>query len=91
MTVTSSDSDCGASIACGEILHDKQDYFVPSDQWEMEERRFAEIFPAQDTALDRKVALKFLPDIFSDDPEWLVSFEREAKVLASLGGYCANE
>jgi len=43
-----------------------------------------EVFWAHDTSLDRKVALKFLPDVFSGDPERLARFEREAKVLASL-------
>jgi len=43
-----------------------------------------EVFLAHDTSLDRKVALKFLPDIFSGDPERLARFEREAKLLASL-------
>jgi len=43
-----------------------------------------EVFLAHDTSLDRKVALKFLPDIFSGDPERLARFERAAKFLASL-------
>jgi serine/threonine-protein kinase len=43
-----------------------------------------EVFLAHDTSLDRKVALQFLPDIFSGDPERLARFEREAKLLASL-------
>ncbi len=43
-----------------------------------------EVFLAHDTSLDRKVALKFLPDIFSGDPEPLARFEREAKLPASL-------
>src|SRR5512137_2273891 len=43
-----------------------------------------EVFLADDISLDRKVALKFLPDIFSGDPERLARFEREAKLLASL-------
>ena len=43
-----------------------------------------EVFLAHDTSLDRKVALKFLPDIFSGDPERLARFEREAKALAKL-------
>ncbi len=43
-----------------------------------------EVFLAQDASLDRNVALKFLPDIFSGDPERLARFEREAKLLASL-------
>jgi serine/threonine protein kinase len=34
--------------------------------------------------LGRKIALKFLPDIFSGDPERLARFEREAKLLAWL-------
>jgi eukaryotic-like serine/threonine-protein kinase len=43
-----------------------------------------EVFLAEDTSRDRKVALKFLPDIFLGDPERLARFEREAKLLASL-------
>jgi serine/threonine protein kinase len=42
------------------------------------------VYQARDTFLDRKVALKFLPDIFSGNPERLARFEREAKLLASL-------
>ncbi len=42
-----------------------------------------EVFLAHDTSLDRKVALKFLPDIFSGDPERLARFEREAKLLTA--------
>ena len=36
------------------------------------------------TKLDRDVALKVLPQAFTDDPDRLARFEREAKVLASL-------
>jgi Tol biopolymer transport system component len=43
-----------------------------------------EVFLADDLSLGRKVALKFLPDVFTDDPERLARFEREAKILASL-------
>ena len=43
-----------------------------------------EVFLALDHVLDRKVALKFLPDTLSGDTERLARFEREAKVLASL-------
>jgi serine/threonine-protein kinase len=43
-----------------------------------------EVFLAHDTSLDRKVAIKLLPDVFAEDPERLARFEREAKVLASL-------
>jgi len=34
--------------------------------------------------LGRKVALKFLPNVFTGDPERMARFEREAKLLASL-------
>jgi serine/threonine protein kinase len=43
-----------------------------------------EVFLTQDLSLDRRVALKFLRDIFSGDLERLARFEREAKLLASL-------
>ena len=43
-----------------------------------------EVFRARDTTLDRDVALKVLPQLFTDDPERLARFEREAKTLASL-------
>jgi serine/threonine protein kinase len=42
------------------------------------------VYKAHDTRLNRSVAIKALPDIFAADPERLVRFEREAKVLASL-------
>ncbi len=43
-----------------------------------------EVFLAHDASLDRKVALKSLPDIFSGDPERLARLEPEAKLLALL-------
>ncbi len=43
-----------------------------------------EVWQARDTKLDRDVALKVLPQAFTDDPDRLARFEREAKVLASL-------
>lgn len=43
-----------------------------------------EVFLAEDLSLDRRVALKFLPDAFTGDPERMARFEREAKILASL-------
>ncbi len=42
------------------------------------------VWKAEDTTLDRVVAVKVLPDLFSHDPERLARFEREAKLLASL-------
>jgi len=42
------------------------------------------VWKAVDTALDRDVAIKFLPDSLTASGERLARFEREAKVLASL-------
>src|SRR5438045_8989112 len=42
------------------------------------------VFRALDTKLQRDVALKLLPDHFTNDPERLARFQREAQVLASL-------
>ena len=43
-----------------------------------------EVFLAEDTNLKRQVAVKVLPGTFLKDPERLVRFDREAKLLASL-------
>ncbi len=43
-----------------------------------------EVYLADDLNLNRKVALKSLPDAFAGDPERMARFERGAKLLASL-------
>jgi serine/threonine protein kinase len=43
-----------------------------------------EVYRAADTKLGRQVAIKVLPEAFTQDAERLARFEREAKVLASL-------
>jgi serine/threonine protein kinase len=43
-----------------------------------------EVYLADDLSLDRRVALKFLPELFAGDSERMARFEREAKLLASL-------
>ena len=43
-----------------------------------------EVYRAEDTTLDREVAVKVLPGEFTEDPERLARFEREAKLLATL-------
>ena len=43
-----------------------------------------QVYQATDTKLHREVALKVLPQAFTDDPDRLARFEREATVLASL-------
>ena len=43
-----------------------------------------EVYRAKDTKLGRDVALKILPMSFTNDPERIARFRREAQVLASL-------
>jgi eukaryotic-like serine/threonine-protein kinase len=43
-----------------------------------------EVYRARDSKLGRDIALKVLPDSFSDDPDRQSRFQREAQVLASL-------
>jgi len=43
-----------------------------------------EVYLADDTKLDRKVAIKFLPERFTKDKENIERFEREAKAAAAL-------
>ncbi|MDQ5871759.1 MAG: protein kinase [Acidobacteriota bacterium] len=43
-----------------------------------------EVHRAHDTRLGREVAVKALPDEFSRDPERVLRFEREARMLAAL-------
>ncbi len=43
-----------------------------------------EVYLAPDTELDRKVALKFLPPQYTEDPEINARFKREAKAAAAL-------
>jgi hypothetical protein len=44
-----------------------------------------EVYVADDLNLNRKVALKFLPDAFAGDPERMARFEREARLLECFG------
>ena len=43
-----------------------------------------EVYRARDTRLNRDVALKVLPDVFTLDPDRLARFRREAQLLASV-------
>jgi eukaryotic-like serine/threonine-protein kinase len=43
-----------------------------------------EVYRAKDNKLDRDVALKTLPEVFTSDADRLARFRRETQVLASL-------
>ncbi len=43
-----------------------------------------EVYRARDDRLKRDIAVKILPDVFTDDPDRLARFDREATLLASL-------
>ena len=43
-----------------------------------------EVYLAQDTELNRRVALKFLPDQYASDADVLIRFKREAQLAAGL-------
>ena len=43
-----------------------------------------EVYRALDSKLGREVAIKVLPEEFTQHPEKLARFEREARLLASL-------
>src|SRR6476660_9314348 len=43
-----------------------------------------DVYRARDTKLNRDVAIKVLPELFTADPERLARFEREAQTLAVL-------
>ena len=43
-----------------------------------------EVYAAEDTKLDRRVAIKVLPEQFASAQSFQARFEREAKALAAL-------
>jgi serine/threonine protein kinase len=71
-------SDMGASVLSGQ----------PLGTYQVHERigvgGMGEVYRARDTKLGRDVAIKILPRLFTNDPERLARFEREARILASL-------
>src|SRR5712691_4500620 len=43
-----------------------------------------EVYRAQDTKLNRQVAIKVLPELYASDPERIARFHREAQAVAAL-------
>jgi len=52
--------------------------------------RMGEAFRTHDTSPGHKVSLRFLPDIFSGNPERPARFDREAKLPESLNHHTAT-
>src|SRR6266508_2910411 len=44
----------------------------------------SEVYRAQDTKLNRQVAIKVLPDAYASDPDRVARFHREAQAVAAL-------
>jgi serine/threonine protein kinase len=49
-----------------------------------------EVYRARDTKLGREVAIKVLPEEFTQQPQKLARFEREARLLAALYQYAST-
>ncbi|MBI3183282.1 MAG: serine/threonine protein kinase [Myxococcales bacterium] len=79
---------CGESQAAIEPTVVKAGAEVLEGKWAIEERigkgGMGTVFLATDLTLDRKVAIKMLTSAFSQDPEVIARFEREAKMMAKL-------
>ena len=45
-----------------------------------------EVYRARDTKLGQDVALKVLPDLFANDPEWLARFQCVAALITARAG-----
>ncbi len=48
------------------------------------EGAMSSVYRARDTELERRVAIKLLHEHFSDDPEYVERFRREARAIARL-------
>jgi serine/threonine protein kinase len=77
-------------VAGRELAHDRVNYFIGRQLNSYKLLSLlgvggmGEVYRAEDTSLKREVAIKVLPDQFTQDPERLARFEREAQLLAQL-------
>ena len=70
--------DTGASVVVGQTINQ---YTIIS---QIGAGGMGEVYLAEDTRLERKVALKFLPAHFIQDERYLRRFEQEARLVAAL-------
>src|SRR4029434_67057 len=91
-------SNVGASALIDSSIWDLADDLLPSDlglapgaqigpyriEGVLGAGGMGQVYRARDTKLNRDVALKVLPDVFTNDPERVARFTRAAQTLAAL-------
>ena len=69
-------------------LHQTIAHYLITDK--LGEGGMGAVYRATDTKLNRDVAIKVLPEVWAQEPDRLIRFQREAQVLACLGEGLSN-